>query len=85
MVYDLTMHDLTRWKAEILWSIKSVCSGFSNNSDSNINQVFAAACPDRKIAKFGPDKLKYICHFGLAPFFKTIEHYDISYMRVWMK
>ena len=31
--------------------------------------------PDSKIAKsfqVGPDKLKYICNFGLAPFFKTI-------------
>ena len=29
---DLTMHDLARRKAEIVWSLKSVCSGFSNNS-----------------------------------------------------
>ena len=36
---DLTIHDLARQKAEIAWSLKSVCSGFSNNSTSNINQV----------------------------------------------
>ena len=46
--------------------------------------------PDSKIAKsfqVGPDKLKYMCNFGLALFFKTIlaeklkksEHYVISY------
>ena len=72
---DLTMHDLARRKAEIVWSLKSVCSGFSNNSASNINQGFASMFPDSKIAKsfqVGPDKLKYICNFGLAPFFKTI-------------
>ena len=59
-------------------------------STSNINQVFAAIFPGSKIAKsfqVGPDKLKYICNFGLAPFFKTIlarklknsEQYVISY------
>ena len=54
----LTMPDLGRRKAEIVWSLKSVCSGFSNNSASNINQVFAAMLPDSKIAKYfqvGPD------------------------------
>ena len=87
---DLTMHELARRKAEIVWSLKSVFSGFSNNSASNINQVFAAMFPDSKIAKsfqIGLDKLKYICNFRLAPFFKTIlteklkksEHYVISY------
>ena len=84
------MHDLPRRKAEIVWSLKSVCSGFSNNSTPNINQFFAAMFPDSKIAKsfqLGPGKLKYICNFGLAPFFKIIlakklkksEHYIISY------
>ena len=72
---DLTIHDLARQKAEIAWSLKSVCSGFSNNSTSNINQVFTAMFPDNKIAKsfhVGPDKLKYICNFRLASFLKTI-------------
>ena len=72
---DLTIHDLARQKAEIAWSLKSVCSGFSNNSTSNINQVFTAMFPDNKIVKsfhVGPDKLKYICNFRLASFLKTI-------------
>ena len=61
---DLTMHDLARRKAETVWSLKSVYSGFSNISTSNINQIFSAMFPDRKIAKsfqISPDKLKYIC------------------------
>ena len=69
---DLTMHNLARRKAEIVWSLMSVCSGFSNNFASNINQVFAAMFPDSKISisfQVGSDKLKYICNFGLAPFF----------------
>ena len=31
--------------------------------------------PDRKIAQnfqLGPDKLKYICNFGIAPYFKDV-------------
>lgn len=46
--------------------------------------------PDRKTAKslqVGPEKLKHICNFGLAPFFKTFlakkfkksEYFVISY------
>ena len=64
---ELTMNVLVRWKAEMMWSLKLVCSGFSNNSASNINLVFAAMFPDSKIAKsfkVGSDKLKYICNFG---------------------
>ena len=64
---ELTMNDLVRRKAEMMWSLKLVCSGFSNNSASNINLVFAAMFPDSKIAKsfkVGSDKLKYICNFG---------------------
>ena len=71
----LTVLDLARRKVEIFWPLMSVCSGFSNNSASNINQVFATMFPDSKIAKsflVGPDKLKHICNFGLATFFKTI-------------
>ena len=66
---DLTMHDLARRKAEIFWSLKSVCSGFSSKSASNINQAFAAMFPDSKIAKsfqVGPleiiEKTRTLCH-----------------------
>ena len=65
---DLTMHDLARRKAGIIWSLKPVCSGFSNNSTSNINQVFAAMFPDSRLQNLS----KLVCNFGLAPFFKTI-------------
>ena len=47
----------------------------TDNSASNINQVFAAMFSDSKIAgsfQVGPDNLKHICTSGLALFFKTI-------------
>ena len=65
---DLTMHDLARRKAGIIWSLKPVCSGFSNNSTSNISQVFAAMFPDSRLQNLS----KLVCNFELAPFFKTI-------------
>ena len=62
---DLTMHNSARRKAEILWSWKSVSSGFSNNSaTSNINQVFAAMFPDSKIAKSFQVAVPYWEFFG---------------------
>ena len=62
---DLTMHNSARRKAEILWSLKSVSSGFSNNSaTSNINQVFAAMFPDSKIAKSFQVAVPYWEFFG---------------------
>ena len=65
---DITMHDLARRKAGIIWSLKPVRSGFSNNSTSNINQAFAAMFPDSTLQNLS----KLVCNFGLAPFFKTI-------------
>ena len=63
---DLTMHDFARRKAEILWSLKSVSSGFSNNSASNINHVFAAMFPDSKIAKSFQVAVRTQSFFGIS-------------------
>ena len=63
---DLTMHDFARRKAEILWSLKSVSSGFSNNSASNINHVFAAMFPDSKIAKSYQVAVRTQSFFGIS-------------------
>ena len=48
---DLTIHDLARRMAEIVSSLKLLCSDFTNNSASNVNQFFAAMFPDIKITK----------------------------------
>ena len=72
---DLMLNDSARRKSEIIWALKSVRSGYSNNSSSDINKVFSTMFPDSKIAQnfqLGPDKLKYICNFGIAPYFKDV-------------
>ena len=61
--------------SEIIWALKYVCSGYSTNSSSDINKVFSTMFPDSKIAQnvqLGPDKLKYICNFGIVPYFKNV-------------
>ena len=72
---DLMLNDSARWKSETIWALKSVCSGYCNNSSSDINKVFSAMFLDSKIAQnfqLGLDKLKYICNFGIAPYFKDV-------------
>ena len=69
------LNDSPRQKSEIIWTLKFVCSGYSNSSSSDINNVFSTMFPDSKIAQnfqLGPDKLKYICNFGIAPYFKDV-------------
>ena len=53
--------DSSSLKAEIVWSLKSVMSGYSHNSSSDMNVTFQTMFPDSNIAKqyqMGPDKLK---------------------------
>ena len=67
--------DSAMWKSEIIWALKSVCSGYNNNSSLDIKKVFSKSFPDSKIAQniqLGPDKVKYICNFGIAPYFKHL-------------
>ena len=73
--------DSSSLKAEIVWALKSVMSGYSNNSSSDMNATFQTMFPDSNIAKqyqMGPDKLKYVVNWGLAPYFKDLLIEDIS-------
>ena len=59
-------------KAEIIWNLKTVSSGYSNTSSKDISNLFYAMFPDSKIAKdmrLGVDKVKYVINFGIAPVF----------------
>ena len=60
-------------KAEIVWALQSVLSGYSNNSYADISKIFTCMFPDVKIAKsfeLGATKLKYFINFGIAPYFR---------------
>ena len=58
-------------KPEIIWTLFSVARGFSNNSAKDIHSTFETMFPDSAIAssfQLGPDKLKYITNWGIAPY-----------------
>ena len=68
-------------KAKIRWVLKSVISGYSNNSSANLNNLFSCMFPDSQLAKsfkLGADKMRYSSNFGLAPFFKSLLYEDIK-------
>ena len=72
---DLMLNDSARRKSGIILALKSTCGAYSNNSSSDINKVSSTMFPDSKIAQnvqLGTDKLKYICIFGMAPYFKDV-------------
>ena len=67
------LKDSQKQKAEIVWALQSVLSGYSNNSCADISIIFTCMFPDIKIAKsfeLGATKLKYFINFGIAPYFR---------------
>ena len=61
-------------KADIIWTLRTVSSGYSNNSSKDTSNLFYAKFPDSKIVKdmrLGADKVKYVINFGIAPVFKN--------------
>ena len=62
-------------KAEIIWVLKSVVSGFSYRSSDSTPSLFSSMFPDSEIAKrfkMGKTKANYIATHGLAPYFKGL-------------
>lgn len=60
-------------KSEILWALKSVDSHRSINSAANEGALFKLMFPDSDIAQtfsLGSDKMAYLIHYGLAPYFQ---------------
>ena len=62
-------------KSEVLWTLKTISSHCSYNSNGNIDKIFRVMFPDSQIAaKFtcGSRKTSYLCVFGLATHFKEM-------------
>ena len=62
-------------KAEIIWALKCVASGYSNNFCCDLQKIFSAIFTDSNIAKsitVAADKMRYVVNFGVAPVFKSI-------------
>ena len=58
---EVVVKNSEKLKAEIVWTLKTVYSGYSNNSSKDISNLFYAMFPDNKIAKdmrHGTDKVK---------------------------
>ena len=63
-------------KAKIRWVLKSVISGYSNNSSANLNNLFSCMFPDSQLAKsfkVGADKMRFSINFELALFSNLYE------------
>ena len=61
--------------AKIIWSLLSVCEGFSNNSSKYLNQTVQSMfseCPTAKKFSLGPDKLNYDINWSLIPHYKDL-------------
>ena len=62
-------------ESEIIWALKCIKSGYSDNSVDDFGAVLQAICPDSKIAKdfkVGRHKLGYLVNHGLYPYFKDL-------------
>ena len=75
-----TLHssrDTGSTKAEIMWTLKSVVSGYSVRNSDDIKATFAAVFPDNKMMTLNRTKSMYAIYHGLAPFFKSALLSDI--------
>ena len=62
-------------KAEVIWMLKNVISGFSNRSCEGLSNTFTSMFPDSKIVKefaLGRQKTMYLSTYGTAPYFKSL-------------
>ena len=69
------MNNSEKLKTDIIWTLKAVSSGYSNNSSKDISNLFYGMFPYSKIAKdvrLGADKVKYVINSGITPVFKNV-------------
>ena len=73
--------DSSNLTAEIIWAIKCVMNGYSNNSCSDMIVTFRAMFLDSYIAKnyqISSNKLQYVVNWELDPYFKEILVEDVN-------
>ena len=73
--------DISIIKAQVIWILKMIDSGYSNNSSDNIMECFKAMFSDSLIAQkidMHRTKSSYIINHGLAPHFKKLLLEDIN-------
>ena len=68
-------------KAEIVWTLNSVMSGFSFRSSDSLGKIFSIMFPYSSTASafsLGRTKAQYVVKHGLAPYFKQLIFSDIK-------
>ena len=63
LTLDVLVKSSTATKAEIMWALKCLSSGFSNNSCANINSMFKSMFPDSNVVSafsMVPAKVSYV-------------------------
>ena len=76
-----TFSDEGKIHAEILWSIKHVLSGYSDNSVKDRITLFQQMFPDSKVSSrmdLGPGKIRYVVNHDIAPYFKTMKSFYLT-------
>ena len=72
---ELHLERSSAMKAEIIWTLKSVMSGYSARSNEDMNETLAAIFPEFEATKsfqMSQSKSMYIVNHGLAPYFKSV-------------
>ena len=72
---DVLVKSSIATKAEIMWVLKCVFSGFTNNSCAVINSMFKSMFPDSNVASafsMAPTKVSYVINHRLVTHFKQI-------------
>ena len=72
---ELHLEKSSATKAEIIWTLKSVMSGYSARSNEDMNETLAAMFPEFEATKsfqMSRSKSMYVVNHGLAPYFKSV-------------
>ena len=85
-----TLEDAFVW-AEIIWTLKTVMSGYSVRSNNDLSLTFAAMFPElKRTFNLARTKSMYMINHGIAPYSKSlpktiIDRFHFRLMKVWMK
>ena len=72
---EVVVNNSEKLKAEIIWTLKTVYSVYSNNSSKDISNTCYAMFPDSKIAedvRLGFGKVKYVINLEQHQYSKTL-------------
>ena len=77
---ELHLKNTNTARAEIVWTLKSVLSGFSARSCDDMSQTLTAMYPEiheLKSFQMSRTKATYVVNHGLAPYFKSLLKNDL--------